>query len=210
MDDGAGESLPLFCLIWGQFSDGGALLLLLQLMKHYPELKFYGFLLFPSLSNMAQTPNGQRLRYVLTPAGAGVVSRLCWLFQLVPERWLVPLVGWVTGHSASSRRVTAGLVRSPATVWQTLAMGSEELQRVRGAEWATLEAGGGRLRCYWARVREDGWVAEADTARIQEAIERGGGQALRCVEGVRHDFCTSDRHSGYMAEVCLRWMREIL
>lgn len=179
-------------------------------MKHYPELQFESILLFPSLSNMAATPNGQRLRWLLTTTAAQLVSRLCFLFAFLPFSITSSLVGIVTGHQGLARTVTSKLVSSPSVVWQSITMGAEELERVTQPDLLTLEAQGKRVTCYWAKLDEDGWCNEADTAAIQSAIERGGGKALRCVQGLPHDFCIDRANSRYMAELCSQWISETL
>lgn len=181
-----------------------------QMMKHYPELKFESILLFPSLSNMVTTPNGKRLRWFLTATTALIVSRLCFLFALLPFPITAALVGLFTGHQGLARTVTTKLVSSPSVVWQSISLGPEELERITQPDLLTLEAQGQRVTCYWAKLDQDGWCNEPDTSAIKSAIERGGGKALRCVQGLPHDFCVDRANSKYMAELCAQWISHSL
>lgn len=157
---------------------------------------------------MAHTPRGLQLGYILTPLSAHIVSYISKILQRLPSSLIRTVIRIATGQNEVCTTVSAQMAVNPALVWQVLGLGHEELQRVQQPDLLTLETFGRYIKCYWSRVHEDGWIAEDDIASIKAAIERGGGQAVRCIEGVKHDFCSSDEHSIYMAKICADWIEE--
>ena len=129
-----------------------------QVIKARPELVSSIHLLFPTLSNMALSPNGIPLiRYgsSLLP----VLGAFSSAFSYLPTSIMRRIVGLVSWQPVAGAKVTTGLVTSPAVVRNALSMAREEMALITTLDRETLKTYGGRMRFYHSA--HDGWVLES-------------------------------------------------
>ncbi|KAK0543947.1 hypothetical protein OC845_005860 [Tilletia horrida] len=128
-------------------------------------------LLFPTLSNIAQTPNARSLRHLLHPLTASLLLPLPLLvLSLLPAFFLIPLIRILTAQPQSAAQSTAELLITPGAVINALAMARDEMRIVQGIRPEIKEAvttfvrrrpeegGPGHIHAYWAREEQDGWT----------------------------------------------------
>ncbi|KPM37835.1 Vacuolar membrane protease [Neonectria ditissima] len=192
----------------------------------------YGFLLFPTLTHIGQSPSGTRVEAVrralpVLDRVAHVGARL--ILSVFPQRTLAWIVHRVMGFTASTAAVTAAWLKSRDGVRQAMHLGLSELETIGEERWGEElwevaeqyeDAEGGTAKFFLFYGREDHWVADWARdeliERRREHGERGGRTKIEVAEGdVPHAFCTKDgEFSGgssnwAMARSVHEWIKEI-
>lgn len=198
-----------------------------------PSLRLrHGFLLFPTIASIGQSPSGRRmqlLRRVPTlEARAPAYARL--LLGVVPASALRWLLETVMGFSARAADVAAEWLKSRDGVRQALHMGISELDCVGEDGWneelwaaATAEDVGpgnddGHVqtpRFFFFYGKNDGWVADhvrdEFVRRRMAHGERGGRTSIVVDEGnLPHAFCTTERESFCCIPLFSPWRRTLV
>ncbi|KAL2797031.1 hypothetical protein BJX66DRAFT_118369 [Aspergillus keveii] len=179
-----------------------------------------GILLFPTVKDIAASPSGKKLTFLLRliPQLALVVSIFARiLVTLLPASILSAVVNLVMrGPPLEAAHATCEFLRSKRGVRQALHMAADEMRTITSDKWsddvwgvsspsATKTASNlappAQLFFYFGR--DDHWVAERTREEI--VTSRGGGneeegkgpRMVVCEEAVPHAFCL--RHSELMA-----------
>ena len=165
-----------------------------------PSQLLHFFLLFPTLSDMEQTPNGQRLR-LLFAYGQTLAATLAWFALLAPARLLLALILLNLPPDTSSSdpslqaerldvaRTTLDLLH-PQVVRQALGLAAAELRDVRALDVGMM----GSVRegkVTFIVGEDDGW----NPAWQQDQVQRAYPQArmTRMERGVPHAFVVGSR-----------------
>lgn len=170
----------------------------LQTLKQRPQLVSNIVNLFPTISHMAQTPNGRVMWPLFSSVAALPVGLATGALGYLPARPLTKVVSLLAAQSGHPAEVTTGLVSSPATVRAALSMAAEEMKRVTSLDNELLASFGGRMWWYWARDGLDGWVSESSVEEIESVLDEAGhakAQRQRCGEGMKHAFCLREGES---------------
>ncbi|KAL2851749.1 hypothetical protein BJX68DRAFT_66501 [Aspergillus pseudodeflectus] len=186
-----------------------------------------GILLFPTVKDIAASPSGKKLTFLLRliPQLALVVSifvRI--LVTLLPASILSAVVNFVMkGPPREAAHATCEFLRSKRGVRQALHMAADEMRTITSDKWSddvwgvseTTEselAPPAQLFFYFGR--NDHWVAERTREEIitsrgsANEKEGEGPRMVVCEEAVPHAFCL--RHSEIMAGKTADMIREIL
>jgi Lipid-droplet associated hydrolase len=102
--------------------------------------------------------------------------------------------------------VTAGFVSSPRAILAVLALGRAEMINITELDTHLLETHASRFTFYWGAAEDDGWVRESSVEEIMAVVAAGGARALRCDQGIPHDFCLARDKD--MAKKCVGWLKE--
>lgn len=141
----------------------------MQVMRSRSDTVHTMFALFPTVSNIKNTPNGTRLSVRLPFVGsAGMLIHCQWLFNpplpslvsslcslIAPAcPFLLPILFW---HWPShQRKIIQMLIQSPSSVFAALTMAHDEMQAVKALDAELLDKLKGRIKWLYGLV--DKWV----------------------------------------------------
>ncbi|KAF8213247.1 hypothetical protein K438DRAFT_1803655 [Mycena galopus ATCC 62051] len=168
----------------------------LQVLKARPSDIYKLFLLCPTLTHIADTPNGRRLSWLFRAPLPSVISWLSYLTRPLPLSFVFP--NWPVLQIA----VLRSLLNSRATIFACLSMAHEEMVTIREPDPALLNDHRHRICLYYAA--EDDWVS-THKAKIT-SMYSPDEVVTRVVENanVPHAFCLS--HSTEVASQCSLWL----
>jgi len=176
--------------------------LCLQVLKARPEEVSGAFLLFPSLCNMAATPNGRKLsRFFRSPMPliAALLSPLLrilpnFVYTAIYHNWPIPQLN-----------VLHDLLRSPTAIYACLTLADEEMKTIVGLDEGLMNEQQHKLWLYFAQY--DDWVGESREGIIKAF--RPDHEAVRVVHGeadIPHAFCIN--HGKTIAQQSFIWLQE--
>ncbi|KAK7064374.1 lipid droplet-associated hydrolase [Favolaschia claudopus] len=190
----------------------------LQVLKARPADSTQLFLLCPTLTNIADTPNGRRLSWLFRPPLPTIISWLSYLMRPIPlsfvfSNWYCVIESWSCFMKPKSRlfsrtvlqiAILRGLVNSPSAIIACLSMAHEEMNTIREMDWVFLNEHRQRLHLYYAA--KDDWVSvhKINITRLFSPEE-----AARIIDNanVSHAFCLT--HSAEVASQCTLWLRAL-
>ncbi|GAA5861136.1 hypothetical protein JCM3774_002202 [Rhodotorula dairenensis] len=183
----------------------------LQVLKERPSLVTSVHALFPTISHMAQTPNGRSLSPLFSSWSLRPVFYSTSFLSYLPTGLTSRLVSLLTGQSGPGAKITTELVSSPETVLAALVMARHELATVTALDVDLLEKHGDRVWIYWTEKGGDGWVTEEAVEEIEACLEKRYGEAgrkrrARCREGMPHAFVLNEAHTTSLARKCASWI----
>ncbi|KAF9777446.1 hypothetical protein BJ322DRAFT_1115012 [Thelephora terrestris] len=160
--------------------------LCLQILKARPEHVSGAFLLFPSLCNMAATPNGRRLSSALLPFTDTLTAALLSpLLRMIPNFVYAAIFrDW----PAPQLRVLRDLLRSPAAIYACLTLADEEMKTIVALDEGLLSEHQHKLWLYFAK--RDDWL----------------GDGVHGEPDIPHAFCIN--HGDVLAQQSLAWLKE--
>ncbi|KAJ9095338.1 hypothetical protein QFC21_005704 [Naganishia friedmannii] len=177
------------------------------------------FLLFPTLANIAQTPNARRLRPLfhspLLELAPVLVLLLKPIFLVIHlAHWLFPSLRQPATSSSSiyaPNATTITMLETPIVVSHVLRLARSEMETILDPdlEWYNRngQAGNGRVYSYWGA--NDGWVGkqgdavkralrgEDDRAESTRGEEEEYGMVERvidCQDNIPHAFCLGEQY----------------
>ncbi|KZT32959.1 hypothetical protein SISSUDRAFT_1011393 [Sistotremastrum suecicum HHB10207 ss-3] len=171
----------------------------LQVLKERKDVDDV-FLLFPTISNIARTPNGRRLSWMFNRPIPSIVSSLGPMAQVLPfsvYAWLFPT--W----PHAQHLVLKSLATSRSASYAALYMAHEEMETVKTLDTDLLLKYKKRLWFFFAE--RDDWVGE-ERERIIRSLEHDQ-ESIQVVHGtgdIPHAFCIS--HSNELAVQCASWL----
>ncbi|KAH7930549.1 hypothetical protein BV22DRAFT_1000347 [Leucogyrophana mollusca] len=172
----------------------------LQVLKARPESVSGIFLLFPTIADIAMTPNGRKLSWAFVspiPRITAALSRVLVVLPFSVLRRLFP------SYPLEQAYVLQSLLRSAKVIYATMTMAHDEMKTIRDLDVATLNAHQHRIYLYFAE--NDDWVGEQREV-ILKAFESDPG-SVRVVHGHRdipHAFCIN--HGEELASQCHAWL----
>ena len=171
----------------------------MQVMKDRSDAIHTMFALFPTVSNIKNTPNGRKLSVRLTfMDSAEMLTRSQWLFNpplpslvsslssLVAPAcpFLLPILFW---HWPSHQReVIQKLVKSPSSVFAALTMAHDEMQTVKALNVELLDELKSKIKWLYGFVDE--WVGMHGDELVRHLGREVAAQNTRYAD-LPHAFC---------------------
>ncbi|KAF8604057.1 hypothetical protein BDV93DRAFT_492759 [Ceratobasidium sp. AG-I] len=183
-----------------------------QVMHARPDTASAAFLLFPTVSNIASTPNGRKLSWLFHHPIPTIVSHFTRLltippFSLIPRS--IPYISKFHNYPAPQVEVLRSLVTSPHVVYSALTMAHDEMRTIGslGSAPSTVQATceRERARTYACFAATDEWVGD-EVSSVKAMLDES--QIIVRQDDVPHAFCIN--HSAPVAETCIEWIRDIL
>ncbi|KAF8898924.1 hypothetical protein BD779DRAFT_1486254 [Infundibulicybe gibba] len=160
--------------------------IVLQVLKQRPQVSGV-FLLFPTISHISSTPNGQKLSWVFTPFWRRFLVLSSYLTWVLPTTLLSLLFyAWPPDQV----HVLVDFLRSPRSIMSSLSMAHDEMSAIRDLDLSWIDHKTQRLFIYLAD--HDDWVGNQKTTILEFLTETG----LICgivhgQPGIPHAFCIS-------------------
>ncbi|KAF8244731.1 hypothetical protein K440DRAFT_528019, partial [Wilcoxina mikolae CBS 423.85] len=167
-----------------------------------------GIMLFPTVLDIAQSPQGRLMAPFLGSRLVRAVAKmLSYGLSFLPEKAVEGVIGVVTGQSQEAAGTTRSLVATPHVLEQTLVLAAEEMVVITEDRWGEEVWNAGGRGMVFVFGKNDHWVAEKTRDMIM-ARRNGGAKMLVEERGLPHGFCI--HHGEEMAELCVGWIGEIL
>ena len=166
----------------------------------------HGFLLFPTLTDLALSPNGLQLGFLgklpLFENHAHTAAKLG--LSLLPLSVLYWIVNSIMGFSPQTAKLTVEFLTSKDGIWQALYLGKSELKTITDEKWEEEvwevtkdkeESYQDGPKFYFYYGKKDEWVANEVRDKFIETRrkhgERGGRTHIEVDDGsLKHAFCT--------------------
>jgi hypothetical protein len=177
------------------------------MLKARPEQVSGVFLLFPSLCNMVETPNGKKL-FVSSAEGCSTTDGTKISNQrffrsplplaaalLSPLLRIIPNFVFTTVYRdwpAPQLKVLHNLLRSPTAIYACLTLADEEMKTIKALDEGSMREHQHKLWLYFAE--HDDWVGDG-REEIIKAFHPQDREAVRVVHGeagIPHAFCISE------------------
>lgn len=173
----------------------------IKVLAARPECVARVYLLFPTLSHIAQSPQGVVTTALLrVPGLVSAASNLVWgISAVMPLSWKYAVVRWFTGFSGDAVAVTADQVLTRTAVHSALTLARSEMSEINAPDRAFWTKFASRCRAYWAT--SDRWVADKHRAELLGMAQ--GMESHHCGEAP-HAFCI--RHGELVAEQVADWL----
>ncbi|KAF8756204.1 Lipid-droplet associated hydrolase [Rhizoctonia solani] len=185
-----------------------------QVMHARPNTASGALLLFPTVSNIASTPNGQKLSVGVAIPSPYPNNRLSpFPPTFAPPILCCPLyatyISKFNEYPTDQLNVIKSLITSPHVVYSTLTMAHDEMRTIGslGSASSTVQATceRERSRIYACFAAKDEWVGD-EVSSVRAILDEQ--RVLVRDDDVPHAFCIS--HSIPVAETCVEWIKEIL
>ncbi|KAG1749818.1 uncharacterized protein EDB91DRAFT_1109833 [Suillus paluster] len=158
------------------------------------------FFLFPTLTNIAYTPNGRLLSRLFRPPFPRITSQIARVLCLVP---LTILCRLFPQYSIPQAQVLRSFLLSPSSIFAAMTMAHDEMLNIRELDAATLDKHRHQIWFYFAE--KDDWVDQGRETILQ--VFRADSSTVKVVHGHRdipHAFCIN--HSEELAAQCYAWL----
>ncbi|KAF9270031.1 hypothetical protein L218DRAFT_952225 [Marasmius fiardii PR-910] len=189
-------SLPLIVI-----SHSAGAYITLQVLKARETDVRLALLICPTISNIALTPNGRRLSWLLRPPLPSVISSLSPVLRSLPPAFISSLFSeWPPAQIT----VLSKLLSSPDSIFACLSMAHDEMNGILTLNAELLKRHRHHIRIFFTLV--DGWVGEQeDVIRgFFEESEPGSVKIVRGIDGIPHAFCIN--HGEEVAKQCAQWI----
>ncbi|VDC05282.1 unnamed protein product [Peniophora sp. CBMAI 1063] len=176
-----------------------------QVLKERPQIIASMLLLFPTISDIAQTPNGKRLSWLFNRPMPSAVAHLSRLSFLIPQRLLG---GVFSDYPPAQLDVLRSLISSPGSVYTSLTLAHDEMKTIRDLDIQLLREHAEKLHLYFAE--QDDWIGD-ERAKIIDALKDlhgSDGPVVKVVHGhedIPHAFCIN--HGEAVATQCIAWLQ---
>ncbi|KAI0347838.1 alpha/beta-hydrolase [Trametopsis cervina] len=173
----------------------------LQALKARPGSISSVLLLFPSISHIADTPNGHKLSRLFNPPIPTILSCLSVLLRLLPMRMMSAVYrDWPTAQL----QVLRGFLDSRTCVYNSLNLAHDEMRTIKELDVSLVQQYRHRIHLYFGD--DDDWVGKQREAILQafDADEDN----VRIFHGhpdIPHAFCIN--HGEQVAEQCYQWLQ---
>lgn len=178
----------------------------IQVLSLRPESVERAYLLFPTLSHIAASPQGRVATTLLLRVPGLVTAATCvtWVVaNLLPQSWRRRGVAWWTGFPEDAVAVTEERVLTTRAVHAALTLARSEMVEIKDPDAQFWKKYASRCTAYWAR--HDGWVSERHRTELLAMAE--GMESYHC-NTASHAFCI--RHGDLVAEKVGAWLRRDL
>ncbi|CED83337.1 Uncharacterized conserved protein [Phaffia rhodozyma] len=175
----------------------------IQILEQRPQISS-AMLLFPTLSHIAQSPNGKQLQPIFRSPLIYILPRASLLTKLIPRG----LLSYVLPAP------TIALVQSFHVIRAALILGRSEMDLVQEPDLAFLKANRHRIWGYWGE--SDGWVGVGHGNEIRDVLEQTitevqvepqetlDQKIWHGVESIPHAFCLA--HGEIIARKVAPWL----
>ncbi|KAG2154661.1 hypothetical protein DEU56DRAFT_769645 [Suillus clintonianus] len=158
------------------------------------------FFLFPTITNIAYTPNGRLLSRLFRPPFPRITSQVARVLRLVP---LIILRQIFPQYPISQLKVLRSFLLSPSSIFAAMTMAHDEMLNIKELDAATLDKYRHQLWFYFAD--HDDWVDQGRETILQ--VFRADPGTVKVVHGHRdipHAFCINN--SEEVALECYEWL----
>jgi len=158
------------------------------------------FLLFPTIVNIARTPNGRLLSRFFRPPFPRAISQIARVLRLVP---LTILCRLLSEYPISQAQVLRSFLLSPSSIFAAMTMAHDEMLTIRELDTTILDKYRHQIWFYFAE--QDDWVERGREMILQ--VSRAEPGTTRVVHGHRnipHAFCIN--HGEELAAQCYEWL----
>lgn len=158
------------------------------------------FFLFPTLTDIACTPNGRLLSRLFRPPFPRIVSQLARLLRLMP---LTILCRLFPQYPISQARVLQSFLLSHSSIFAAMTMAHDEMLSIRELDVTTLDTYRHQIWFYFAET--DDWVDQGRETILQ--VFKADPGTVKVVHGhyeIPHAFCIN--HSEELAAECYEWL----
>ncbi|KAF8078790.1 hypothetical protein FPV67DRAFT_1466481 [Lyophyllum atratum] len=172
----------------------------LQVLKARPLAVSAVFLLFPTISQIRDTPNGRKISWLCLPRPRLFISRLSHLARILPLGLLSLLFrSW----PSSQVLVLQMLLHSPHSILSALHMAHDEMGIIRDLDIGLLDAHKNRLWFYFAE--HDDWVGkQKDNILYAFKPDLENVRIVHGSQDIPHAFCIN--HGEQLALQCGEWL----
>jgi len=186
-----------------------------------------GILLFPTVTNIAGSPSGKKISFLLTiPSFPYLVQLLANLLTVwMPFHTLQNIVAFVTGMPPDAAKTTVGFIANRVGVRQSLSLAKDEMASITTDKWDDelwgvartneSEASDARVKLCFYFGDNDHWVANESRDRLIASRAKavpGGDDDKPLMEidqtGIPHSFCI--KHNGPVSQKTADYVREIV
>ena len=161
----------------------------LQILKRRPQNVDNIFLLFPTVSHIAQGSSFARISSVLTSI-PGSVKIATWIIFLLRLIFPIPLLAFIVRLAltlpGTSLSTTLAKFFNPASVQSFSYLAKEEFRDITDLDTDTLTKYAKRITAYYAV--KDRWVPNFAREQIMHIVNQNGGDVFICNEGFPHAF----------------------
>ncbi|KAG8904441.1 hypothetical protein FRB99_001776 [Tulasnella sp. 403] len=170
----------------------------LKVLKERPQVAAV-FLLFPTISDLANTPNGIKLAWLFWPISAVIAA------FFAPFLGLLPLFVFKTifpQWPISQLLVLKEMLLCSSAVTAALRLARDEMASVKTLDIALLQYNSSKLYSYYAK--KDDWIGVE-----KDAVVNVLGRSERVHEDntdTPHAFCITEHHSQRVADQCSLWL----
>ncbi|KAH8119929.1 hypothetical protein DFH11DRAFT_1500197 [Phellopilus nigrolimitatus] len=173
--------------------------IVLQALKERADEIVGSFLLFPTISHIARTPNGERLSWLFRAPLPQILSNLSRLLRFVPRR-VISL--FFRDWPVEQFHILWSFINSPSAVLASLTLAHEEMLTIQELDIPLLEKIKHKLYFYLAEM--DDWVgANKDTILREMADEPHSIRVKHGRHGIPHAYCISS-HNAFSCRVRFR------
>jgi len=158
------------------------------------------FLLFPTIADIADTPNGKKLSWVFRPPLPRAIAIFAHCVYYLPLQMLGMLF---PSYPRLALSVLHSLVRSPQAIFAALSMAHDEMIKIRQLDFELLSRHKDLLWFYFAQC--DDWVGQ-QKAMILGALGNDDVRIFHGGPGIHHAFCVQKEHSEEMGRQCSAWL----
>ncbi|PCH33924.1 hypothetical protein WOLCODRAFT_94475 [Wolfiporia cocos MD-104 SS10] len=173
-----------------------------QVLKARPDAVATVFWLFPTITNIVDTPNGRSLWWLFRPPLSQAISAMSIVTRVLPDRLLSALFpDW----PLPQLRVLRTLLNSPSAIQACLTLANDEMNTIKDLDITLLQKYRHRIHLYFAQT--DDWVG-----KNRETILRAfhaDPDSVKIVYGqqdIPHAFCIN--HGEHLAEQCSEWLQQ--
>ncbi|KAF9502486.1 alpha/beta-hydrolase [Pleurotus eryngii] len=174
----------------------------LQILKARPDTISGVFLLFPTITDIASSPNGRALSWVFP--WSVTISRIANILRVIP---LSCILSWIfRSWPAHQRSVLEGLLRSPSSILATLSMADDEMKLVRDLDIQVLKRNNLKVWMYFAQ--SDDWVGDSKDVILHSfQPDEGSARVAHGHHGIPHAYCIE--HGEHLADQCFEWLQAL-
>lgn len=135
-------------------------------------------LLFPTVYNILNTPNGKKLEFLFTPTWIYLASLLSVLLSLLPSIIQSNLIKWFSSirtvnHIETTKLIfkfASTLISSANVVKNILSMSAHEMQEIRDVKNCHIEI---EKELFFYLGTTDGWVPSSHVQHIKATFKNG-------------------------------------
>ncbi|KIJ68217.1 hypothetical protein HYDPIDRAFT_106369 [Hydnomerulius pinastri MD-312] len=172
--------------------------LALQAFKLRPGATSGVFLLFPTIAEIAGTPNGRKLSWLFRAPVPRVTANIARAVYYMPTRLLGTLF---PSYPLAPLHALRSFLRLPQAIFASMTMAHDEMLNIRQLDSELLNEHRDKIWFYFAQ--NDDWVGKSrDT--ILRTFKGDEAHIVHGGPGVPHAFCIN--HSEEVARQCYQWL----
>ncbi|KAI8366822.1 uncharacterized protein BYT42DRAFT_587990 [Radiomyces spectabilis] len=162
--------------------------------------------LFPTLREIALTPNGVFISRLLSKVPLSVLSGTAHMLSYISSPIREYVTGMVTGQEGHCLKVTAHQLLHQSVVKNAFAMANNEMASIKELDHDFYTTHVDKMIVYFSKV--DKWAPLDHYEYMKEKFPNA--HIHLCEEDLPHAFILDSKHSAYMAHKVRGWIEEIL